>query len=341
MLYHYLAKVVYWAFIPGLSTSVVQFLYYKFRYFHDTTHIPTHGNEKHGRDYKRIFVLITTMYFLYTVWDAERSVPQNYYQLLDVDQYNFQPKVLKRNFRLLSLKYHPDKNATEEAQEMFITLRQAFETLNDPIKRVAYNNLGKSYVKCNKCVTIRDYLSTTFPSLTATYFGTGVVLVALQILGLNQFGTYWRYMAWTIMGSIELLLLFNPQNSFTHKLFGVLFPHRTTAELISILHQVATSLFVCLTQIGLALKQKSDHNIKKPLASLCRLNLTLAQEVNTAYRSAFKPFQEGNSCSQLCEKMKHVAVNYTLLKDNDYNKCYNSIYAKISQQEANESAEAS
>jgi len=78
----------------------------------------------------------------------------SYYQILQVSTHA-SPKEIKSAYYKLAKEYHPDKvrktqsddgeNISEEAaNERFLKLHQAYETLYDPQKRKAYNDWGKS-----------------------------------------------------------------------------------------------------------------------------------------------------------------------------------------------------
>ena len=62
----------------------------------------------------------------------------DYYQILEVDK-NATQEDIKKSYRKLSLKYHPDKNGTAEGTEKFKKISEAYETIGDPEKRQQYN----------------------------------------------------------------------------------------------------------------------------------------------------------------------------------------------------------
>merc|ERR1719330_902625 len=52
---------------------------------------------------------------------------------------------IKRAYRELSVKYHPDKNPG--AAQMFNKIRDAYEILSDPVKTLLYDTGGQEMVK--------------------------------------------------------------------------------------------------------------------------------------------------------------------------------------------------
>jgi DnaJ-class molecular chaperone len=52
--------------------------------------------------------------------------------------------VIKRAYHKLSLKWHPDKNSSPEAEQMFMLIATAYEVLGDIDKRRQYDNSGDS-----------------------------------------------------------------------------------------------------------------------------------------------------------------------------------------------------
>lgn len=51
---------------------------------------------------------------------------------------------IKKSFRKLALKYHPDKNQSPEAEVKFREIAEAYEVLRDPEKRREYDRMGHS-----------------------------------------------------------------------------------------------------------------------------------------------------------------------------------------------------
>ena len=59
---------------------------------------------------------------------------ENYYEILGVEK-NADQNDIKKAYRSLSLKYHPDRNKDESATEKYKKINLAYETLGDDDKK--------------------------------------------------------------------------------------------------------------------------------------------------------------------------------------------------------------
>lgn len=66
----------------------------------------------------------------------------NYYEILSVHK-SASDDEIKKAYRKLALKFHPDKNKAPEAEEAFKKVSAAFQCLSDPQKRAHYDSYGE------------------------------------------------------------------------------------------------------------------------------------------------------------------------------------------------------
>jgi molecular chaperone DnaJ len=72
---------------------------------------------------------------------------EDFYKLLGLDR-NASDAEIKKSYRRLAMKYHPDRNKENpaEAEAKFKQIKEAYEVLSDPKKRSAYDQFGHAGV---------------------------------------------------------------------------------------------------------------------------------------------------------------------------------------------------
>ncbi len=76
---------------------------------------------------------------------------RDYYEILGVAR-NASEDEIKKAYRKLAMKYHPDRNqgdAAKAAEEKFKEIKEAYEILSDADKRAAYDRYGHAGVDPN------------------------------------------------------------------------------------------------------------------------------------------------------------------------------------------------
>ncbi len=101
---------------------------------------------------------------------------RDYYELLGVDR-NAGEEEIKKSYRKLALKYHPDRNAGDkQAEERFKEISEAYQVLADSEKRARYDRYGHAAFGDGGPGTGFDFTSgfeDIFGDIFGEFFGTG------------------------------------------------------------------------------------------------------------------------------------------------------------------------
>ena len=74
---------------------------------------------------------------------------QSYYDILEIDHHATSADI-KKSFRLLALKHHPDKNKSTESHQKFLQIVEAYEVLSDDNSRRKYDLINSSSSQSSK-----------------------------------------------------------------------------------------------------------------------------------------------------------------------------------------------
>ncbi|MEE8300817.1 MAG: molecular chaperone DnaJ [Candidatus Tectomicrobia bacterium] len=100
---------------------------------------------------------------------------QDYYELLGVSR-NATEEEIKKSYRKLALKYHPDRNPNNpEAEEQFKQAAEAYEVLHDSEKRSLYDRYGHEGLQSAGFQGFQgfDDIFSSFGSIFEDFFGFG------------------------------------------------------------------------------------------------------------------------------------------------------------------------
>jgi molecular chaperone DnaJ len=71
------------------------------------------------------------------------SANRDYYEILGVPR-NANQTDIKKAYRQMAMKYHPDVNDSPDATEVFKEVNEAYQVLSDPQKRATYDRFGRA-----------------------------------------------------------------------------------------------------------------------------------------------------------------------------------------------------
>ena len=99
---------------------------------------------------------------------------RDYYEVLGVEK-NASEGELKKAYRKLAMKYHPDQNpGDKEAEEKFKEVSEAYEILSDADKRARYDQFGFAGVDPNYGAGAGGFGGSVRPGCGRSLTGSGL-----------------------------------------------------------------------------------------------------------------------------------------------------------------------
>jgi curved DNA-binding protein CbpA len=71
---------------------------------------------------------------------------KDYYKSLELE-FGADIPTVKKSYRRLALRYHPDKNKAADASQKFIEITEAYEVLNNEAKKLEYDNFYSKFFR--------------------------------------------------------------------------------------------------------------------------------------------------------------------------------------------------
>ena len=109
---------------------------------------------------------------------------------------HFGPGPLRLTFDSRAALHHPDKfsdpSQAAVAENFYVRLKNAQDTLSHPAKKYAYDRFGPEISAWQNVTSIRDYLIFGLQACIPIYLGGVIVMVLLAFTGYLQWGRYVR-----------------------------------------------------------------------------------------------------------------------------------------------------
>jgi len=134
------------------------------------------------------FAVVVLGYLVWTTVQAYATAMPSLYHLLKVP-FDADEATMKTAFRNFAKYNHPDKTGSK-GEALFITVRDAFDSLKHPVKRFAYDRFGPDALIWQGVDTPRDYVMRGLMTSSGFYISTSFFLVIYAIFGAGGVGAY-------------------------------------------------------------------------------------------------------------------------------------------------------
>ncbi|WVF70456.1 hypothetical protein IAT40_005246 [Kwoniella sp. CBS 6097] len=283
-----------WSFLPPQITHII--LPYLSSSLPSIFPPAAKGTLRYHQNYKLAFTGVICLYLAYTFVKDDGAGPrENWYALLGVPR-DVDDDGLKRAYRSLSRLYHPDRAGVGTGnEETFISIRRAYETLSDPVKRYAYDRFGPGVTNW-KSASIREYTLVGLQHSVGFYLISGGLMILLSLLGRAREGAYWRQALFVLLLISELTLITSPTTTSLRVPLPIsinlsplitngqlnLFPTSPQFVQIHILHKMFTTLSIAITQLAgiwspplpeSSLSEKDSEELRKVVHAIRGLEL--------------------------------------------------------------------
>lgn len=166
----------------------------------------------------------------------------NHYHLLDVNR-NSSPLDIKRRYKKLSLKLHPDKNPNDpNASAKFDRVKKAYDVLMDMEFREVYNKFGQDGINSNKRFDETQF----FIELGVFYVTWGIMAYVLTLGKRSGLSRQWTFTGLIVMLVLEISIMTSRGNPFP----SWFFPQNTEYECVWLLHTLFPAFMNGCRSIG-------------------------------------------------------------------------------------------
>ena len=203
--------------------------------------------------------------------------------------------------------YHPDKVRDPAlAEDIFVRLKLAQDTILDPAKKFAYDRFGPAVVQVNRpgLKTTTDYVYLGLRSKMPEYIGHAVMLMVLNYVWLTRWGSFWRYYAVAVMAFLELFFLtqtFTPPAAMSQiwtvvcALVPNLLPrHLLPFQILAVARRLSMSLNIFISQLAPpSARSAADPNqqISQQMAQVAQAAVRLDNEATGLLQLQLAPFR--------------------------------------------------
>lgn len=281
-----------------------------------------------------------TAYLAYTIYEAHHDLQRHgtFFTDLGVSTAATDRDV-KSRFRRLAALHHPDKagsgdNGANEANNYFMHLKLASDTLQDGARRFAYERFGHAAVTWPKCVTIKDFVTRGVLYTTLPHYA--VAAATIYVLGLFGYMDFAKFYRWLILLTLCLFEVhavtrptfppvLNAVNAIMTRVAGI--PPYLPFQLIALARKLTITMYIALSQIGPLLvpqeqqakrqaAEDDEKALRKSLEHLEHLTRQIDADTGRLMEMEVAPFKgDLQAISNLQGKMREWLVQNTIRAD--------------------------
>ena len=288
-------------------------------------------------DRRRIYILIVSLYLLYTIYEADYELRRqsSYYADLGLP-FDASERDIKSRFRRVAAMHHPDKAGPGGADDgtYFIHLKTASDTLQDAAKRFAYERFGPDVVNWQRCTTIKDYVMRGIVSgIIPQYVVTAATVGVLSFFGYLDVGKYYRWLLIVGLWVFELHAVTRPTLPGFLNVINAFLVRATRHEpflpfqAIALARKLSITIYMAMSQLGPILVSDMQENQKRPvpddekslqqgLARLEEITKMLDSDAARLMEMELAPFRgDSEATTSLQSKMSEWLVQNTVRAD--------------------------
>lgn len=188
----------------------------------------------------------------------------NHYSLLNVSR-NSSPLDIKRAYKKLSLKLHPDKNPDDpDASAKFDRVKKAYDVLMDMEFREVYNKFGQDGINSNKRFDETQF----FIELAVFYVTWGIMAYVLTLGRRSSLARQWTFTGLIVMLVAEISIMTSRGNPFP----AWFFPQNTEYEAVWLMHTLFPAFMNGCRSIGGYLYVDLEAQTRQLLTGLMEQN---------------------------------------------------------------------
>ncbi|KAL2798556.1 hypothetical protein BJX66DRAFT_34736 [Aspergillus keveii] len=303
-------SLIGWYTLPKYATNLVLYVYYGLT-IRAGDPKPQPGTPRYNRDRRRVFVAIVTTYLLYNLLEVYQKIQTegDFYQALGVSPLSDE-RAIKTRFRRLAAQHHPDKLGAGSSSDYFVYLKQAQDTLTDPVKRYAYNMWGSKILDWGKIDSKHGYFLAGLMKSVPGYLVSFWMLLLLNYTWWSDWGRYWRFFTFAALFTLNLVLISHQGPVFFSSTFFLL-----PWQIVKMAETLSLSLHIFISQIAPpGAKDAGSPDRLNPqtiqrLGQLLQLSRATDTEATRLLQIGFAPFQgDRESVTTLRKGMKEGLV---------------------------------